>query len=129
MTRARHCRGGWRNLVCAGLGFGLVAGVGSADAADPVTLTLQGHRFQPDHAEVPAGERFQIVVENRDDTAGEFESYEMKLEKIVAPGSRITVRAGPLRPGSYKFFDDYHPDTAQGMLTAVEAPPSKPGAK
>jgi len=28
--------------------------------------------------------------------------------------------AGPLKPGTYKFFDDYHPDTAVGTLTVVE---------
>jgi len=30
------------------------------------------------------------------------------------------VKAGPLKPGTYKFFDEYHPDTATGTLTAIE---------
>ncbi len=102
----------------------LAVGGHAADAAgtaDPATLVLKEHRFAPDHIEVPAGERFQIVVHNQDDTASEFESSDLKVEKIVAPGSTITVRAGPLHPGSYKFFDDYHPDTASGTVTAVAA--------
>jgi heme/copper-type cytochrome/quinol oxidase subunit 2 len=90
----------------------------AALAMDPVQLTLQNHRFQPDHVTVPAGERFRIELTNHDDTVDEFESYDMKFEKIVVPGARITVFAGPLHPGTYKFFDDYHPDTATGTITA-----------
>src|ERR1700751_3296171 len=78
-----------------------------ARAVDPVQLTLQNHRFQPDHVTVPAGERFRIELTNRDDTVDEFESYDMKFEKIVVPGGHISVFAGPLHPGTYKFFDDY----------------------
>ncbi|MGH8393731.1 MAG: cupredoxin domain-containing protein [Pseudomonas sp.] len=29
--------------------------------------------------------------------------------------------AGPLHPGTYTFFDDYHPDQAKGTVTAVAA--------
>lgn len=87
-------------------------------AVDPVQLTLQNHRFQPDHVTVPAGERFRIELTNHDDTVDEFESYDMKFEKIVVPGGHIAVFAGPLHPGTYKFFDDYHPDTATGRITA-----------
>jgi len=87
-------------------------------AVDTVQLTIQNHKFQPDHVTVPAGERFRIELTNHDDTVDEFESYDMKFEKIVVPGGKIAVFAGPLHPGTYKFFDDYHPDTAQGTITA-----------
>jgi hypothetical protein len=69
---------------------------------------------------VPAGERFRIEVENQDATPAEFESNDLRVEKIVVPGGRIAVMAGPLKPGTYKFFDDYHPDTATGTISAVE---------
>jgi len=91
----------------------------AALAADPVTLTLSNHHFSPDQVSVPAGQRFRIELTNRDDTTDEFESYDMKFEKIVVPGATISVFAGPLHPGSYKFFDDYHPDSANGTITAV----------
>ncbi len=67
----------------------------------------------------PAGERLQIVVKNEDKTPAEFESHDLRVEKIVTPGGKITVTVGPLKPGTYKFFDEYHPDTAQGTLTVV----------
>jgi hypothetical protein len=89
-----------------------------AEATDPVQLLLANHRFQPDHVTVAAGERFRIELTNQDDTTDEFESYDMKFEKIVVSGGHIAVFAGPLHPGTYKFFDDYHPDTATGTITA-----------
>jgi hypothetical protein len=89
-------------------------------AADPVMLTLKDHRFTPSQVSVPAGERFRIEVVNQDATPAEFESSDLRVEKIVVPGGKITVNAGPLKPGIYKFFDDYHPDQATGTITSVE---------
>src|ERR1700679_3322985 len=83
-----------------------------ADAADPVQLLLVNHHFQPDHVTLISGERFRIELTNQDETTDEFESYDMKFEKIVVSGGTIRVFAGPLHPGTYKFFDDYHPDLA-----------------
>ena len=57
---------------------------------------------------------------NEDDTPAEFESSDLRVEKIVVPGGTIAVTAGPLKPGTYVFFDDYHPDDAKGMLTVAE---------
>jgi hypothetical protein len=91
----------------------------AALAAEVVTLTIKDHRFVPSEVSVPAGERFRIEVENQDSTPAEFESADLRVEKIVVPGGKIAVMAGPLKPGIYKFFDDYHPDTAKGTMTAV----------
>ena len=88
-------------------------------AAEPVRLTLKDHRFAPAEVSVPAGTRFRIEVTNQDATPSEFESSDLRVEKIVVPGGTIGVMAGPLKPGTYKFFDDYHPDTATGSLVAV----------
>lgn len=91
---------------------------GGAAAQQPVALILSGHKFQPDHIAVPANTRFKIMVTNNDPTPDEFESPDLRVEKIVIPGQTITVSAGPLSPGSYKFFDDYHPETANGIAEA-----------
>ncbi len=105
------------------LGVACVAVAGMsrpAVAADIVRLTLEQHRFNPDQATVTAGERFRIEVTNNDPTPSEFESHDLRIEKIVPAGSKVTVSAGPLRPGRYKFFDEYHPETATGTVIAVE---------
>jgi len=107
-----------RAVVGAVLFGGWLAG--SAWAAEPVQLVLKDNRFSPGQVQVRAGERFRIEVQNLDATPAEFESSDLKVEKIVAPGGKITVMAGPLKPGTYSFFDDYHPDSAKGTIVAVE---------
>ncbi|SIR17373.1 Cupredoxin-like domain-containing protein [Rhizobium sp. RU35A] len=89
-----------------------------ADAMQTYHLTLEDHTFLPSHLEVPANTRFLIEVTNKDGTTAEFESYDMKFEKIVVGQGHVTAHAGPLPAGTYKFFDDYHPE-ATGTLTAV----------
>jgi cupredoxin-like protein len=101
----------------------LLPTVVAAPAAEAVTLTIKNHQFEPSEVSVPAGERFRIEVQNQDSTPAEFESADLRIEKIVVPGGKIAVMAGPLKPGVYKFFDDYHPDTAKGTLTAVVRKP------
>ncbi|MGY2265914.1 cupredoxin domain-containing protein [Pseudomonas sp. SDO5561_S422] len=93
----------------------------AAQADQLVTLVIQNHTFSPSTFEVPAGERFRIQLTSHDESVDEFESYDMKFEKIIVPGNTITVFAGPLHPGTYAFFDDYHPDQAKGTVTAVAA--------
>jgi hypothetical protein len=81
-------------------------------------LMIKDHVFTPDTLEVPVNKRFQIEVENLDKTPAEFESSDLRVEKFVVGGGKIVVRISPLKPGTYKFFDDYHPDTAKGTITA-----------
>jgi plastocyanin len=91
-----------------------------ARAAEPVALVLKDHAFSPAEVHVAPGERFRIEVANQDATPAEFESADLRVEKIVVPGGRIGVMAGPLKPGTYTFFDDYHPDTARGTVIVSE---------
>jgi plastocyanin len=89
-----------------------------ADDVPEFHLAIQDHAFQPAELKVPAGVKFKLVVENRDATPEEFESTEFSREKIVLPNSSTSVYVGPLKAGSYKFFGDFHQDTAQGRLIA-----------
>jgi hypothetical protein len=104
------------------LAFSLTALLGlvtAASAAETVQLMLKDHHFTPDHIQVPADQRFRVELTNQDDTTDELESTDMKFEKIVVPGGKIGVFAGPLHPGTYKFYDEYHQDTATGQITAA----------
>ena len=98
----------------------ILINAGAVAHAEPVELSLSNHRFIPPSITVPANQKFQIKVTNHDDTPAEFESHDLKVEKIVVPGATITVTAGPLKPGTYQFFDDYDPDDAKGDVTAKE---------
>jgi hypothetical protein len=87
-----------------------------AFAADGPVLVLQNHRFSPAVLELPAGARVKIQVHNLDDAADEFESTDMNREKLIPAGGTVTLLLGPLAPGQYRFFGDFHQDTAQGVV-------------
>src|SRR2546427_2976441 len=81
-------------------------------------LVLREHKFVPAEITVPAGKKIKLVIENQDATAEEFESDELKREKVVPAKGKISFFVGPLAPGRYPFFGDFHKDTARGVLIA-----------
>ena len=86
-------------------------------AAKPTfTITIKDHQFSPKELIIPANEKIKLIVENLDPTAEEFESYDLNREKIVTGNSKITLFIGPLKPGEYKYFGEFHEDTAQGII-------------
>ena len=89
-----------------------------AAPAGPITLRIKDNKFVPAELEVPANTKFELLVINEDPTPEEFESHELNREKIVTGNSQITVPIGPLKPGRYPFFGEFHMDTAQGALIA-----------
>jgi plastocyanin len=102
-------------ILACGLLFGATAaGAQEADAR----LVLRDHKFEPAEITVPAGKKIKLVIENQDATAEEFESYELNREKVVPGKSQITIFVGPLAPGRYPFFGDFHRETATGVLIA-----------
>lgn len=86
--------------------------------AQDVTITIKNHRFTPAEVKVPANERVQITVVNDDPTPEEFESHEMKVEKVIPGKSKGVVRIGPLAPGRYPFFGEFNQATAKGVVIA-----------
>src|SRR5580693_1302000 len=98
-----------RLALVAALVFAFAA---PALADDPVvTITLKDHQF------MPAGVTVQLLIRNEQPVTAEFESNSLHREKIVTAGGQITVFVGPLDPGSYEFFDDFHNST-RGHLVA-----------
>jgi plastocyanin len=111
------------------LGLCFVASRGaSAQTAQPsytptnsdgqVVVTLQNRMFDPAEIHVPAGKRTQLLVKNLDDTAEEFDSTALKVEKVIAAKSEGVVRLPALDPGRYPFIGEYHADTAKGVVIA-----------
>ena len=103
-------------LLAAGL---LFAG-GASFAADLPTFKLEMRDgvLNPARIEVPAGKKIKIEVHNTGKSAAEFESVQLRKEKVLAPGADSFVVIAPLAPGEYKFFDDFHLQTAQGVIVA-----------
>ena len=86
--------------------------------AQDVTITIKNHRFTPSEVKVPANKRIQVTVVNDDPTPEEFESKEMKVEKVIPGKSKGVVRIGPLVPGRYPFFGEFNEATAKGVVIA-----------
>jgi plastocyanin len=107
--------------VFLGLALGLLSAA-SAVAADlpQVELSIKDHRFEPARITIPAGRKVVLVVHNRDATPEEFESNEFNREKVILGGRTARIYVGPLQAGSYRFFGEFHADSAQGVLVVEE---------
>jgi Cupredoxin-like domain len=96
----------------------LAMGTGVAALEPAYTLVIKDHQFQPTEIEIPAGQKIALTVKNNDTTPEEFESTELRREKVVSGGEEIIVYIGPLKPGKYEFFGDFNPKTARGHIIA-----------
>jgi plastocyanin len=108
-------------LPLLALAIALAAGAAAPAFADDeiqVQITLKDHKFQPAESTVAAGKPIVIQLANQDATPAELESKELRIEKVVAGGGAITVKVRALKPGRYRFFDDYREATTQGYLVA-----------
>lgn len=81
-------------------------------------LVAKDGKFSPNVIEVPAGKRFKIEISNEGPGAIEFESRDLRQEKVLAPGAKSSVVINSLKPGTYKFFDEYHESTGKGTILA-----------
>ena len=87
-----------------------------ADEIFEVEIKIKNHVFEPSEIEIPSGHKLKLIVHNMDDTIEEFESFDLKREKIVPPGGKIKIILAPLMPGKYEFFGEFHQETAKGFL-------------
>ena len=88
-----------------------------ATAKTPVfELEIRDHLFHPEEIRIPANTKVKLVVYNRDPTPEEFESYELNREKVIMGGRKANIFIGPLTPGTYPFFGEFNPRSAQGRV-------------
>jgi Cupredoxin-like domain len=89
-----------------------------AEEPAPITVTLKDHRFDPAEIHLPTGKPAALHVINLDDTAEEFDSSALQVEKVIAAGHYATIRLRPLAPGRYPFMGEFHPDSAKGVVVS-----------
>ena len=101
-------------------GLFLVSGAASTLAEEePVfTIEFKDGTIAPERLAVPANRRFQLQLRNNGDTPAEFESSELRKEKVLAPRTTSILVFRTLDPGEYPFFDDFHPDAPKAVLIA-----------
>jgi len=105
-----------RRWACVALAGLVVAASAHAQADPEISIAIKNHRFEPAEVKVPAGKRVKLIVHNQDTTPEEFESHVLKREKVIPGGAKATILIGPLKPGRYPFFGEFHEATAQGAV-------------
>jgi len=105
-------------VLIAGLLLLAVLAPVQAEEMPTFNLLIKAGHYLPETLEVPADTKFRLLIKNEGPGAEEFESVELKKEKVLAPGASSFLIFQPLKPGSYKFFGEFHPDTAQGRIVA-----------
>ncbi|HST01058.1 MAG TPA: cupredoxin domain-containing protein [Usitatibacter sp.] len=86
--------------------------------AGDIALTIENHKFSPARIEIPAGQKVRLLVENRDSTPEEFDSSDLRIEKVIPGKSKAPIFVGPLKAGEYKFMGEFNASTAQGVIVA-----------
>jgi len=102
-------------LILVALASGMLL-TGPARAEEAYVIVIKEHRMSPAELQIPAGQKVKLTVDNQDPTPEEFESHSLNREKIIPGNSIATIFIGPLKPGSYEFFGDFHQETAQGKI-------------
>lgn len=102
--------------LLAAMSLVLCAAPVAAEDAPEFTLVIKDHQFVPAELTIPVGVKVKLIVDNQDATPEEFESHELNREKVIPGNSQAKIFVGPLEPGVYPFFGEFHETTAQGKL-------------
>ena len=108
----------WRRILLLCSFMGVVA-EGVAGELPVFRLVLENHLFFPSRLEVPADTKFKLIIENRDSSPEEFDSFDLNREKVIFPRRSAALYIGPLEPGNFEFFGEYNSSTARGTVVAL----------
>lgn len=88
--------------------------------ASEVSISLADGVITPQTVEVPADTEVTLKVTNAGATPAEFESKQLHIETIIAPGQSADIALRALPAGSYGFVEEFHEnlDTARGTIVA-----------
>lgn len=88
----------------------------TATADEEIQVVIKDHQFSPSEIKIKAQTKTKLLITNQDSSAEEFESFSLNREKMIRPGQTVTIFLPPLKPGTYDFFGEFHPDTAKGKI-------------
>ena len=102
------------------VGACLLATVAVADESPTFVVDLKDGAITPPSLEVPANSEFRLELRNSGSSPAEFESIELRKEKVLGPGATSFIVIRRLDLGEYRFFDDFHPGMPPATLVARE---------
>ncbi len=79
-------------------------------------IILKSHLFYPAEITLPSNKKIKLIIDNQDDSVEEFDSFSLNREKVLFPKQKSIIYIGPLSPGRYAFFGEYHPSSARGTI-------------
>jgi uncharacterized protein (DUF58 family) len=108
-------------LAALGLSLLLFGAARGSLADEPLTaqLAIAGGTFSPSELRLPAGVQVKLLIRNDDSLPAEFESTDLSREVVVPGHTQVTTYVGPLRPGRYRFFNDFD-QKMQGEVVAED---------
>ncbi len=102
-------------VFISGTAIGLASTVQASDAEFKVTLS--DGVITPQSVVAPADKSFVLTVSNTGQSVAEFESKQLHIEQVVAPGATANLRVHALPKGSYAFVEEFHEDQASARGT------------
>ena len=102
-------------LVAAALALSAMPALAQSKATE-ISISVKDNKFVPAETEVPANTPVVIKIKNLDPKPMEFESKELRFEKIIPGGGEATINVRAQKPGRYEFFDEFHEETTRGAL-------------
>lgn len=85
-------------------------------APQTIDMVIKDHKFNPAEITIPANTPVVLQVKNADHAVEEFDSHDLRREKIIAPGMTAKIKLDGLAPGVYSFMGEFHSSTAQGKV-------------
>ena len=78
-------------------------------------IEIKDGELIPAELMVPAKTKFRLVVKNTGSKPAEFESNQLRQEKVLFMGANTSLVITPLDVGSYDYYDDFAP-AARGQI-------------
>ncbi|MFP3019649.1 MAG: cupredoxin domain-containing protein [Arsenophonus sp.] len=85
-----------------------------------IELEMKNGDLIPLILKVPSKKIIRIKITNTGTEPSEFESTQLRKEKVLFPGAKSVLVIAPLKPGTYTFFDDFHLFSPKGKIIAIE---------
>jgi plastocyanin len=119
MRRQQRTKHAASRLPLSAFALALLSLVGGQVEAAPQAvfhLTIVNQAFEPDTLTIPTGQAVKIMVMNKDSMPAEFESSEFHAEVVIPGKTELPVYVRPLKPGTYGFFNDFHPQSKGKLI-------------
>lgn len=81
-----------------------------------IELEMNNGELIPPILKVPTKTPVRIKIRNTGTEPVEFESVQLRKEKVLAPGASSIVVIAPLKKGNYTFFDDFHLNSVGAII-------------